>query len=99
MPSLLTAVGLFGLLSTLKKSMFNRSVTFSVIFVNLNNDASKNHWFGTAMYWLRHGARLSLNGNRRTVLLFSGTQTLFVSQNWLSTVLAGALGGSAPAAI
>lgn len=42
-PSELTVVGLFGLFSALKKSTLNRVVTRSVMLMNLNAEASRNH--------------------------------------------------------
>ena len=45
--------------------------------------------------WFRQGCRLLLNPMRWTVLLFSGIQTLLVSQLAETTVLAGALAGKA----
>src|SRR4029453_16998785 len=83
-------VGSFGWLNTLKKSRLKRSVTCSRIFQNLNADASWVHCQGPFMYWLAHGWRLSLNAWRCTVPLLNGIQTLLVSQNWETTVLAGA---------
>src|SRR5689334_3119335 len=44
------AVGLFGWLNTLKKSRLKRSWTLSVIFQNLNAEASWNHCHGPSIY-------------------------------------------------
>src|SRR2546423_11953010 len=60
MPVSATAVGLFGWLNTLKKSILNRKVTRSLIFQNLNADASWDHCQGPFMYWFRQGCRLLL---------------------------------------
>src|SRR5437016_1138525 len=50
MPVSATAVGLFGWLNTLKKSMLNRNTTRSLIFQNLNADASCDHCHGPFIY-------------------------------------------------
>src|SRR5262249_55647226 len=78
-----------------KKSTLNRSRICSLIFTALNSEASWNHCRTPGMYWLRQGCRLLSYVTRWTVPLLSGIQTLFVSQNWLTTVPAGALGGRA----
>ena len=57
----------------------------------LYNEASRFHCTELGNGWFRQGCRLLLNGTRWTVLLFSGIQTLFVSQLAETTVPAGAL--------
>src|SRR5437867_14769 len=95
MPVPAIVVGLFGWLKTLKKSTLNRRLTFSVMAMNLNADASWNRSQGRGRYWFRQGFRLSLNTTRCTVPLLRGIQTLLVSQNDDTLVPAGAFGGSA----
>ena len=73
----------------------NRKVTRSVRRADLISEASWNHCNGPGKYWFRHGCRPLSNVVRCTVPLFSGIQTVFVSQNVDTAVPAGAFAGNA----